>query len=52
MNGNLHTFKVRLIAEGFTQTQGVNYDKTFPPIAMIKSIRILIVMVAYYDYEI
>ena len=52
MHGNVHTFKARLVAKGFTQTHGIDYDETFSPVAMIKSIRILLAIVAYYDYEI
>ncbi|KAD6119012.1 hypothetical protein E3N88_10283 [Mikania micrantha] len=52
MHGNVHTYKARLVAKGFTQTQGVDYDETFSPVAMIKSIRILLAITAYYDYEI
>ena len=52
MHGNLLTYKARLVAKGFTQTQGVDYDETFSPVAMLKSIRILFAIAAYYDYEI
>ena len=52
MDGNLHTYKARLVAKGFTQTHGIDYDETFSPVAMIKSIRILFAIAAYYDYEI
>ncbi|KAD4888008.1 hypothetical protein E3N88_20081 [Mikania micrantha] len=52
MHGNVHTYKARLVAKGFTQTQGVDYDETFSLVAMIKSIRILLAIAAYYDYEI
>ncbi|KAD4385276.1 hypothetical protein E3N88_25444 [Mikania micrantha] len=52
MHGNVHTYKARLVAKGFTQTQGVDYDETFSPVAMIKLIRILLAIAAYYDYEI
>ncbi|KAF5804990.1 putative RNA-directed DNA polymerase [Helianthus annuus] len=52
MHGNIQTYKARLVAKGFTQTQGIDYDETFSPIAMIKSIRILLAIAAYYDYEI
>ena len=52
MDGNMHTFKARLVAKGFKQTRGINYDETFSPVAMLKSIRILLAIAAYYDYEI
>ena len=52
MDGNVHTSKAKLVAKGFKKTHGVDYDDTFSPMAMLKSIRILLAIVAYYDYEI
>ena len=52
MNGNLSTYKARLVAKGFTQVQGIDYDETFSPVVMFKSIRIMLAIAAYYDYEI
>ncbi|KAJ9557500.1 hypothetical protein OSB04_012114 [Centaurea solstitialis] len=52
MDGNVHTFKARLVAKGFTQTHGIDYDETFSPVAMLKSIRILMAISAYFNYEI
>ena len=52
MEGNVITYKVKLIAKGYHQRQGIDYDKTFSPVAMLKSIRILLAIVAHYDYEI
>ncbi|KAJ9546463.1 hypothetical protein OSB04_019006 [Centaurea solstitialis] len=49
MDGNVHTFKARLVAKGFTQTHGINYDETFSPVAMLKSIRILMAISAYFN---
>ncbi|GJV45604.1 retrotransposon protein, putative, ty1-copia subclass [Tanacetum coccineum] len=42
----------RLVAKGYTQLYGVNYEETFSPVADIRAIRILISIAAYYDYEI
>ncbi|GJW80874.1 retrotransposon protein, putative, ty1-copia subclass [Tanacetum coccineum] len=52
MDGNIHAYNARLVANGFTQTYGVDYEETFSPVADIKAIRILIAIAAYYDYEI
>ncbi|KAJ9535168.1 hypothetical protein OSB04_un001753 [Centaurea solstitialis] len=52
MDGNVHTFKARLVAKGFTQTHGIDYDETFSPVAMLKSIRILMAISTYFNYEI
>ena len=38
--------------KGFKQIQGVDYEETVSPVAMIKSIRILLAIAAYYDFEI
>ncbi|GJZ19974.1 retrotransposon protein, putative, ty1-copia subclass [Tanacetum coccineum] len=52
MDGAVHTYKARLVAKGFTQTYGVDYEETFSPVADIRAIRILIAIVAFYNYEI
>ncbi|GKF67208.1 putative retrotransposon ty1-copia subclass protein, partial [Tanacetum coccineum] len=52
MDAAVHTFKARLVVKGFTQTYRVDYEKTFSPVLDIRAIRILIAIVAYYDYEI
>ena len=40
------------MAKGYTQKEGFDYEETFSHIAMIKSIRILLSIVAHKDYEI
>nr|GEX44349.1 hypothetical protein [Tanacetum cinerariifolium] len=52
MDGNVHIYKSRLVAKGYTQTPGIDYEETFSPVAGIRAIRILIAISAYYDYEI
>ncbi|KAK8972762.1 hypothetical protein V6N11_055125 [Hibiscus sabdariffa] len=46
------TYKGRLVTKGFRQIHGVDYDETFSPVAMFKSIRILLAIAAFHDYEI
>ncbi|CAA0827628.1 cysteine-rich RLK (RECEPTOR-like protein kinase) 8, partial [Striga hermonthica] len=52
VDGEVGTYKARLVAKGYTQKQGIDYEETFSPVAMLKSIRILLAIAAYYDYEI
>jgi hypothetical protein len=52
MDGNVTVYKARLVTNGFRQVQGVDYDETFSTVAMFKSIRILLAIVAFHDYEI
>jgi len=52
IDGNVETFKTRLVAKRYTQKEGIAYEETFLPVAMLKSIRILLSIAACYDYEI
>ncbi|KAK8701481.1 hypothetical protein V6N13_019868 [Hibiscus sabdariffa] len=52
MDGNLQTYMGRLVAKGYRQIHGIDYDETFSPVAMFKSIRILLAIAAFHDYEI
>jgi hypothetical protein len=51
-DGNITVYKARLVEKGFRQVQGVDYDETFSPVAMLKSVRIMLAIAAFYDYEI
>nr|GFB14563.1 retrotransposon protein, putative, Ty1-copia subclass [Tanacetum cinerariifolium] len=52
MDGNVHIYKARLVANGYTQTPGIDYEETFSLVADIRATRILIATAAYFDYEI
>ena len=50
-DGKVETFKARLV-KGYSQHEGIGYHDTFSPVAMLKSIRTLLAIAAYHDYEI
>jgi len=52
IDGNVHVYKTRLVAKCFRQVQGIDYDETLSPIVMLKSIRMILALAAYFDYEI
>lgn len=41
-----------MVGKGYTQREGIDYEETFSPIAMLKSIRIFLSIAAALDYEI
>ena len=48
-DGNFTVYKARLVAKGFRQVQGVDYNETLSPIAMLKSVRIMLAIAAFYE---
>ena len=40
------------MVKGYTQKECIDYEETFSPVTMLKSIRILLSIAAHYDYEI
>ena len=52
MDGKVGTYKARLVAKGYSQKPGFDCEDTFVPVAMLKSIRILLSIAMHLDYEI
>ncbi|KAJ3473654.1 hypothetical protein NLI96_g12893 [Meripilus lineatus] len=50
--GKIIEYKARLVAQGFTQTYGVDYTDTFAPVAKLTSIRVILALAARNDWEI
>ena len=44
-------YKAWLVVEGFSQKQGIDFDKIFSPIVKISSIRVVLRLVASLDLE-
>jgi hypothetical protein len=43
--------KARLMAKGYSQVEGLNFDETFAPVARLGSIRILLAYATHHDFK-
>ena len=44
--------KARLVAQGFTQLEGLDYDETFAPVARIEAIRIFLTYASFENFTV
>nr|GFB63438.1 hypothetical protein [Tanacetum cinerariifolium] len=44
--------KVRLVAVGYSQQEGIDYDETFAPVARIEAIRLFLAYAAHKDFTV
>ena len=42
-------YKARIVAKGFRQVQGVDYDEISSLLSMLKSVRIMLAIAAFYE---
>jgi hypothetical protein len=48
-DGSIARYKAMLVAHGFTQEHGVDYDETLAPNVKVAALRVIMAFAAYYD---
>jgi hypothetical protein len=43
--------KAQLVAKGYSQVEGLDFDETYAPVARLESIRILLAYATYHDFK-
>ena len=51
-NNSIQRFKAKLVAQGFTQKEGIDYFDTYGPVVRISSIRTLLALASVYKLEV
>ena len=50
-HGNIIRNKARLVAQGYSQVEGIDYGETFAPVARLESIRMLIAYASHHNFK-
>lgn len=49
-DGSIERYKARLVVKGFSQKQGIDYDKTFSPVVRLSTVRAILGLAAHENY--
>ena len=50
-HGTIIRNKARLVAQGYSQVEGIDYGETFAPVAYLESIRLLIAYASHHNFK-
>jgi hypothetical protein len=51
VDGSIEKYKARIVARGFSQKEGIDYEETFAPVARYTSIRTIIALAAKMKWK-
>lgn len=51
-NGTLDKYKAHLVARGFSQKEGIDYEETFAPKTKMSTIRLVLALVAQVSWKV
>ena len=51
-NGIVIRNKARLVAQGYRQEEGIDYDETFIPVARLEAIRLFLAFDAHKNFKV
>ena len=48
---NVTRNKAKLVAQGYTQIEGIDFEETFAPVARLEAIRMTLAFASYKDFK-
>ncbi|CAM8902599.1 unnamed protein product [Rhodiola kirilowii] len=50
-SGNITRNKARLVVQGYTQIEGIDFEETFAPVARLEAIRLLLALACHLKFR-
>nr|GEW22933.1 zinc finger, CCHC-type [Tanacetum cinerariifolium] len=50
--GKIIKYKAKLVAKGYVQEQGTDFDEVFTPVARIETVRLILALAAYHGWQV